>query len=68
MGLFGPSKRSRHRRFSYEPRYYDPEREERLSRRMTIMSHSRRRRSPAGLIYFGMLLAFAIWIYQSISA
>jgi hypothetical protein len=33
---------------------------------MRIGSRARRRRSPAGLIYFGALLLFAIYIYQTL--
>lgn len=66
MGLFAPGKGSRHRRYSYEPRYYNPEKEERLKRRMRIESKARRRKSPAGLIYFAMLLAFAVYVYTKL--
>ncbi len=65
MGIFIPTnRRVRNRRFSYEPRYYDPEKEERLKRRIRIKSRSRaRRRNPAGLIYFLVMLAMVIYVY-----
>ena len=66
MGIFIPSRRSKPRRFSYEPRYYDPTKDESLKRRMRIHSRARRRRSPLGLIYFAVLLFFAIYIYNAL--
>ncbi|GIV60215.1 hypothetical protein GQ464_001860 [Rhodocaloribacter litoris] len=68
MGLFIPSnRRIRNRRFSYEPRYYNPEREERLKRRIRIKSKSRaQRRNPAGIIYFLVMLAMALYIYMKL--
>lgn len=65
MGLFIPSRNAKPRRFSYEPRYYDPTKEESLKRRMHIYKRARRRRSPLGLIYFIALLFFAIYIYNA---
>lgn len=56
------------RSFSYEPRYYDPKREENLKRRMRIKSLSRqKRRNPAGIIVFVILLSLAVYIYQSLA-
>ena len=66
MGIFVPKRRSKPRRFSYEPRYYDPSKDESLKRRMRIHSRARRRRSPLGLIYFVVLLFFAIYIYAAL--
>ena len=65
MGLFTPGKRAKHRKFSYEPRYYNPEKEERLKRRMRIKSKVRRGR-PAGLVVFLALGMLAIWIYLTL--
>lgn len=62
MGLFTPGKRVQHRRFSYEPRFYDPQREERIKRRIQIQRRARRR-SPAGLVYFALLLAVVLYFY-----
>ena len=66
MGIFVPRRRSKPRRFSYEPRYYDPTKDESLKRRMRVHSRARRRRSPLGLIYFVVLLFFAIYIYNAL--
>jgi hypothetical protein len=52
------------RRFSYEPRYYDPRRDEDLRHRMR---HARpahpRRRHPARLLALVVLLALAAYLY-----
>lgn len=67
MALFIRTTRREPRRFSYDPRYYDPKKDEDLRRRMRIKSHSRaRRRSPAGIIYLLLLLGIAVYIYTSI--
>ena len=66
MGLFVSSKRAKPRRFTYEPRHYDPKKDESLKRRMRIHSRARRRRSPVGLLYFFALLLFAIYIYNAL--
>ena len=63
MGLFIPSRRARPRQFSYEPRYYNPEKDESIKRRMRIQGRTRRRRSPATLIYFAALLIMALYLY-----
>ena len=66
MGLFTPSNKAKPRRFDYEPRYYDPSKDERLRRRIRIQSRARRRRSPIGLLYLAGLLLFAIYIYNAL--
>jgi len=59
-----PRSRPRNRRFSYEPRYYDPKKDEDLRHRMRIRSLPRRkRRNPAGIILFVILLAMALYMY-----
>lgn len=64
MSIFLPRARAKHRRFSYEPRYYDPKKDEDLRRRMRIKSLSRRkRRNPYGILIFGILLMMALFIY-----
>ena len=65
MSLFMPGRRVKHRRFSYEPRFYNPERDEKLKRRIRVHSRARRRR-PAGLIYFLLLLVMVVYIYMKI--
>lgn len=64
MGIFIPNRRAKPRRFSYEPRHYDPKKEENIRRRMRIQSRARRRRKPLGLIYLAALLLFALYIYR----
>ena len=66
MGLFLPNRKVKPRRFSYEPRHYDPRQDESLKRRMRIQSRARRRRSPVGLLYFFALLLFAFYIYNAL--
>ena len=66
MGLLSSGRKAKPRRFSYEPRFYDPTKDESLKRRMRVHSRSRRRRSPLGLLYFLALLFFAIYIYNAL--
>ena len=64
MGIFMPGSRAKHRRFSYEPRFYDPKKDQDLRHRMRIKSLSRRkRRNPVGIILFSILLAMALFVY-----
>lgn len=65
MGIFIPSKRATHRKFSYEPRFYDPEREEKLKRRIRIKSKTQRRR-PAKSVFWMALVMLAVWIYLTL--
>jgi len=66
MGLFTPGSRAKNKRFSYEPRFYNPKKDEQIKRRMRIQAVNRRRRSPVGLIYFALLFAMAVYIYQQL--
>ena len=66
MGLFFHIRKVRPRRFDYEPRYYDPTRDDSLKRRMRIQSRARRRRSPIALLYLLALLVFALYIYRAL--
>jgi hypothetical protein len=66
MGLFVPNKRARHKRFEYEPRFYDPKKEEKLKQRMRVSRLTSKRRSGAGLIYFAILFAMAIYVYLNL--
>ncbi len=67
MSIFVPGSKAKHRRFSYEPRYYDPKKDEDLRRRMRIKSLTRRkRRNPAGMILFVILLALAVFVYMQL--
>ena len=66
MGFLFQNRRARPRQFDYEPRFYDPKRDESLKRRMRIQSKARRRRSPLGLLYLLALLLFAVYIYRTL--
>lgn len=67
MGIFLPGRRVTPRRFSYEPRYYNPEREERLRRRLRIERRAlSRRRNPLSLVYFIILLLMALYVYNAL--
>ncbi len=66
MALFQSRRKVKPRAYSYEPRYYDPSRDESLKRRMRIQSRARRRRSPLALIYLAALLFFAFYIYNAL--
>ncbi|NNE69472.1 MAG: hypothetical protein HKN29_03805 [Rhodothermales bacterium] len=65
MGIFIPGKRATHRRFAYEPRFYDPEREEKLKRRIRIKSKVQRR-GPAKSVFLLALVMLAAWIYLTL--
>jgi hypothetical protein len=66
MALFMPGRRKAPRKFSYEPRYYNPKKEEDLKRRMRIQSRVRKRRNPASLIVLVVILIFALYVYSSL--
>ena len=66
MGLFVPSKKVGNRHFSYEPRFYNPDKEDQLRRRMRIMSKVRRRRNPLGLVIFSILFNMVLYIYMTL--
>lgn len=61
MGILG-GRRRKPRKFGYEPRYYDPSKEEDLKHRMRIGRRSRRR-NPTSLLYLLGLLLFTIYLY-----
>ncbi len=63
MGLFIPNKRATHRRFDYEPRFYDPKREQDIKHRMRVGGKARRRPGPAKAVYIAVLLLLALFIY-----
>lgn len=68
MGMFLPGKRTQHRRFDYQPRFYDPARDQKIRERIRIQRlATSRRRSPLGLVYALILLLFAIFIYNSLA-
>lgn len=63
MGIIG-GRRRKPRKFDYEPRFYDPSKEEDLKRRMRTQRNKSRRRSPASLLYMLGLLLFTLYIYS----
>lgn len=68
MGIFIPNRRAKPRRFDYEPRYYNPDKDEGIKRRMRVKSRSRhKRRSPIDMLYLLILLLFAIFIYHQLA-
>lgn len=67
MSIFARGSRKNPRRFSYDPRYWDPRKDEDLKKRMRIRSLSRRKkRNPQGVIFFIILLALAIYAYVAL--
>jgi hypothetical protein len=66
MGLFTPSKSRKPKRFDYEPRFYNPDKEEDLKRRMRVKRRKNRQRSPLSLLYLLGLLAFALFVMYSL--
>lgn len=66
MGLFMPNKRATYRRFTYEPRFWDPEKEEKIKRRIRV-GRSTQRRKPKGAIYFAVLLIIVLYMYLNFS-
>lgn len=67
MSLFTPGRRAKNKRFSYDPRFYNSKKDEKIKRRMRFQAVNKRRRSPLGLIYFALLFAMAMYIYQVMS-
>lgn len=68
MGIFSTRRRSKPRRFDYEPRYYNPERDEGIKRRMRVKGRSRhKRRSKLDMLYLLILLLFAVFIYNQLA-
>ena len=64
MGLFTPGRRAQPRRFNYEPRYYNPEKDESLKRRMRIKSAAHSKRRGSNYIFLIALLVMAIYVYN----
>lgn len=60
-----PRHRPKPRRFQYEPRFYDPSKDERLKRRLHIKSNTRRGKQPA-FIAVALLLLLAFYIYTKL--
>lgn len=60
-----PRHRPKARRFQYEPRFYDPSRDERMKRRIRFKSKTRRGKQPA-FIAVAVLLLIAFYIYTKL--
>lgn len=60
-----PKRRPKARRFQYEPRFYDPGKDERMKRRLRFDSKTRRGKQPAFIIV-GLLLVLALYIYTKL--
>lgn len=68
MGIFVSKRRSQPRRFVYEPRFYNPKKDDDIKRRMRVRSRARRRRNPVGnVLYFSTMLFFALYIYYKMN-
>lgn len=65
MALFS-HRRRKPKKFGYEPRFYNPDKDDKIKRRMRVKRKKSRRRSPISLLYLLGLLALAIFIYQSL--
>lgn len=55
-------KKKSHRKFSYKPRYYNPEKEQKLKRRMRIKSKTHRGKAPS-FFWLAALLGVGLYIY-----
>ncbi len=66
MGLFIPSKRPVPRRFDYEPRFYDPSRDESLRQRLRVARKTRKRSNPTKALYYGVVLVIVLYILNEL--
>ena len=66
MGLFIPNRNVRHKRFEYEPRFYDPKKDEKLRQRIRVRRLTSKRRKGSGIIYFLILFAMAVYVYMNL--
>lgn len=64
MAIIGGRNR-KPRKFDYEPRFYDPSKDEDIKRRMRV-SRKSRRRDPTSLLYLIGLLLFTLYIYHTL--
>lgn len=64
MSIIGGSKR-KPRKFDYEPRFYNSEKEDDIKRRLRVRRKSQRR-DPTTLLYLLGLLVFTLYIYMSL--
>lgn len=66
MGLFVSGSRPQPRRFDYEPRYYDPRRDESLRSKMRVARKVHKRSSPTKALLFGAMVVIALFILNSL--
>lgn len=58
--------RPKFKRFEYNPRFYDPSKEESRKRRIRFDSKRRRDRQPLRVLMYAAGLAFVVWVIASI--
>jgi hypothetical protein len=63
--MLTPRHRPKARRFHYEPRFYDPGKDERMKKRIRFKSPTRRGKQPA-FIAVAVLLLIAFYIYTNL--
>ena len=61
MGLFTQKTRNP-RKFDYEPRFYNPDKEEKLRHRMRVKRRASKRRNPMAIVYFAVLLLIVLFM------
>ena len=66
MGFFVSGSRPRPRRFDYEPRYYDPRRDESLRGKMRVARKTQKRSSPTKALLYGAMVVIALFILNSL--
>ncbi len=66
MGFFVSGSRPRPRRFDYEPRYYDPRRDESLRSKMRVARKTQKRSSPTKALLYGAMVVIALFILNSL--
>lgn len=64
MGMFFGRRRG-NKRFDYEPRFYDPTRDDRIKRRMRIKSKTQKRGRQQSALTLGILLILVLIVYLS---
>jgi len=65
MSFFLPGKRPQPRRFSYEPRFYNPD-EDRALRNRVQFSRRSERRAPNRALLYGGLLAMLLFLLSRV--
>lgn len=66
MGLFVPSKRPVPRRFDYEPRFYDPSRDESIRQRLRAARKTSKRSSPTKALLYGIVLVIVLYLLNTL--